>query len=280
MTFLQSIAGYAQAQRTGSEDRPIRIATVDPAFDIEAGLLPKVTFDGESTMSTKRYPYGSGYVPLAGDRVVMLPIGTTYWMVGSVSNHGRQGFSADPASDYFVTHFGEDSYVEVDGGSSLLVVDGATVDGQSVAALPRGIVLGKAYTSARVVGLTNTELFINMDTGSFLFEADRLYWIWVRMKVFNTVANDDWIFRLRETNTAGAQRGEFVWRNQSASYGWSLPPLAFPVKVASDTTMNLVWTGQRLAGTGSLNVEGGTSNIQATSIAIEDKGLSSAWTVS
>ena len=274
LTFLQSVAGYAQAQQTGSENRPIRCATIDPAFDIEAGLLPKVTFDGESTMSTKRYPYGSGYVPEAGDRVVMLPIGTTYWIVGSVSNHGRQGFSADPTNDLYTTHFGENAYVEVDGGSSLLVVDDLSIEGLSP---PRGIVQGKYWTSDRVVGLTNTELALNMDTGSFTFLADRLYWVWVKMKVSSSVVTDDWIFRLRETNTAGAQRGEYVWRSQSTSYGWSLPPLAFPVKVASDTTMNLVWTGQRLAGTGSLNVNGGTSALQGTYMAIEDKGMSAVW---
>jgi hypothetical protein len=81
--FLAAVSGAARA------DLPpgAKLATVDPAYALGAGwpatpALPKVTFDGESTMSTKQYPIVAGYVPAASDRVVLVPVGRTYVIVG------------------------------------------------------------------------------------------------------------------------------------------------------------------------------------------------------
>lgn len=65
-----------------------RLATIDPAYDAYATYptvpLPSVTFDGETTMSTKQYPVLDSYVPVASDRVLMVPVGNTYLIAGSI----------------------------------------------------------------------------------------------------------------------------------------------------------------------------------------------------
>jgi len=61
--------------------RKARFATVDPAYTTG---LPLITFDGEATMSTKGYAHLDSYTPAASDRVLLLPAGTTYIIVGLV----------------------------------------------------------------------------------------------------------------------------------------------------------------------------------------------------
>jgi hypothetical protein len=81
--FLETVAGYTRQSTDGSADRPCRIAVIDPAY---ATGNPKVTFEGESTMSAKGYPFLSSYTPVASERVVLLPIGTTYLILGKIDN--------------------------------------------------------------------------------------------------------------------------------------------------------------------------------------------------
>lgn len=84
LSFLQSVSGFVQSERDGSADRPCLLGVIDPAY---AGLpnLPKVTFEGESTLSGKTYPHLASYVPVASDRVVLVPVGTTYLIIGPVA---------------------------------------------------------------------------------------------------------------------------------------------------------------------------------------------------
>lgn len=64
---------------TPAEDRPPRLATVDAAYTGSGPAL--VRFDGETTTGARTY------VPLVpvspGDRVVMLPVGRTYVILGT-----------------------------------------------------------------------------------------------------------------------------------------------------------------------------------------------------
>jgi hypothetical protein len=86
MDILASMSGFQQGNN-GSADKPIKQATIDPAFvpaSFLTGTLPKVTFEGESTLSTKFYPVASPYWPHPNDRVWMVPIGTTYLIAGSI----------------------------------------------------------------------------------------------------------------------------------------------------------------------------------------------------
>jgi hypothetical protein len=85
MDFLSAMSAYARVDNEGtSANKAIKLATVDPAHDPESGNLPKLTFDGESTLSGKRYPYLKSYTPLPSDRVVLIPCGNTYLIVGAV----------------------------------------------------------------------------------------------------------------------------------------------------------------------------------------------------
>lgn len=83
--FLSAIQGVARA------DLPpdIKLATIDPAYVVGGSYptsvaLPKVTFDGETTLSTKLYPVLNGYIPVPSQRVVMIPVGRTYVVAGPV----------------------------------------------------------------------------------------------------------------------------------------------------------------------------------------------------
>lgn len=84
--LLQDLAAFVTATKDpSSADRPVRLATVDSAY---TSGWPKVTFDGESALSQKAYPHLDSYVPARGDRVVLVPVGTTYLIIGAVSSTG------------------------------------------------------------------------------------------------------------------------------------------------------------------------------------------------
>jgi hypothetical protein len=87
MNILTSIAGVTKGQN-GSADLPIKIAKIDPAYVASSypGVLPKVTFEGETTLSGKFYTVMDPYSPKPNDRVVMVPIGTTYTIIGSIQS--------------------------------------------------------------------------------------------------------------------------------------------------------------------------------------------------
>lgn len=78
--FLATIKQMVREELNAQPQTP-KIATIDPAY---SSGDPRVTFDGETALSTRTYPYNSTYTPVAGDRVVMIPIGPVYWIVGSV----------------------------------------------------------------------------------------------------------------------------------------------------------------------------------------------------
>lgn len=86
LNLLRDITSFVTAtKQPSSSDRPVRLAVVDSGY---AGGWPKVTFEGEATLSGKQYAHVDSYAPAAGDRVVMAPVGTTYLIVGAVSTAG------------------------------------------------------------------------------------------------------------------------------------------------------------------------------------------------
>jgi hypothetical protein len=111
LTFLQSVSGFVQAQRASSADRPALIGVVDATYDPmvnypAAPPLPKVTVEGEPTLSGKQYAVLNGYLPEPGDRALMLPVGTTYILVGKVTNPSFQGFGRKDGTSDWVVEFG------------------------------------------------------------------------------------------------------------------------------------------------------------------------------
>ncbi|HEU4754011.1 MAG TPA: hypothetical protein VFU47_12955 [Armatimonadota bacterium] len=78
MDFLGIVRGGSRQEPGG----PLaRLATIDPAY---SSGNPKVTFDGEDTLSGRTYPKLRGYTPAPGDRVLMLRVGASYVIVGAL----------------------------------------------------------------------------------------------------------------------------------------------------------------------------------------------------
>lgn len=75
--LLEAVAGYTG----GGVGRSARIGTVDPSYT--SGLV-KVTFDGETTLSVKGYAWLGAYTPAASDRVALLPVGTSWLILGKI----------------------------------------------------------------------------------------------------------------------------------------------------------------------------------------------------
>lgn len=80
--FLESVSGYGQDDRTPPPGAapPIKLATIDPSYGGSGNA--RVTFDGESVLGLRSYPILEPV--LAGNRVVMLPIGHGYVILGKL----------------------------------------------------------------------------------------------------------------------------------------------------------------------------------------------------
>lgn len=80
--LLESMRGYVKdpEQPPASADRSVKLGTIDAAY---TGVgSPKVLFDGETVMGARGY-VTLGYVS-ANDRVVLLPTGHTYVILGAI----------------------------------------------------------------------------------------------------------------------------------------------------------------------------------------------------
>jgi hypothetical protein len=82
--LLQTMGAAAERELRVNDQlaRQHRIATIDPAY---TSGNPRVTFDGETTLSEREYVCVGTYGPAAGDRVLMAPVGTTYVILGDLA---------------------------------------------------------------------------------------------------------------------------------------------------------------------------------------------------
>lgn len=77
-TFFEAVAEYDKTDAKGFN----RCGTIDPGY---AGSGPaRVLFDGETTISQKSYQF-IGTAPVAGRRVVLMPVGSTYVILGMIN---------------------------------------------------------------------------------------------------------------------------------------------------------------------------------------------------
>lgn len=118
--FLRAIASFAEnnSDKPAAANKPIKMGMVDYDYnptDFLGGINPRILFDGEATVSEKRYPAMAGYYPLPGARVVLVPIGTTYLIIGS-----PQTRPLDPKVEYF-TIAGTDTWYKPLGARSVRV---------------------------------------------------------------------------------------------------------------------------------------------------------------
>lgn len=151
LDFLDAVTGHVDRGRTSSADRPIRLATVDPAydpfFDYPAAIpAARVTFEGETTLSAKAYAVAGGFVPRAGQRVYLLPQGNGYLIAGSVNTQTPQGFWQEAS--------GAESGVELGGGSYYDTTDGLYLEGD-LTVTGQATMAGRPITTGRGAGLVH-----------------------------------------------------------------------------------------------------------------------------
>ena len=79
-TFLETIAEHTKQADPNAVSVP-RLGTVDPAYVSGA---PKVTLEGTTVLSPAGFPRLSAYTPAASDRVLLLPVGSSYVILGKV----------------------------------------------------------------------------------------------------------------------------------------------------------------------------------------------------
>lgn len=184
IAFLDGISGFVRTSTTNSADKPIKIAVIDPDYDPfvspypDAVPLPRVTFEGETTLSGKTYPVASGYVPQPEARVYMVPIGTTYLIAGAVTGYAAQGFTASPDGSYYGVEFGDGSYF--DSVSGLFLLTDAEIQGDlTVSGI--GAYLHKHRTTDgtpvinSVVLLSDSVLFLDLGVGVWEVNAHIIY---------------------------------------------------------------------------------------------------------
>jgi hypothetical protein len=182
----------------------LRLATVDPTYDADSfpETLPKVIFDGESTLSGRFYPVISPYWPRASDRVVMATSGHTYVIIGTLEND---------ANGYF--------------GGNLNVA--GRIPGQEIA---------QTELVADSSNFTTTETTVISVTAPVV--AGRTYKIVFSGHGSSDVGTDVIVFRLRDTNATGTERQSDICEvNGSTTLGKSsYMERSLPVTVTEDRT--------------------------------------------
>lgn len=82
LTFFNALETFQDSGEKVAADKNPRMATVDPAY---AGAgNPKLQFDGEASLTVKTYPY-INTPPPAGSRVVLMPVGMGWVIMGALS---------------------------------------------------------------------------------------------------------------------------------------------------------------------------------------------------
>jgi len=146
--FLRAIASFGEANaKPSSANKPIKLGQVDYDYnpgDFLGGVMPRVLFDGERTVSQKRYQVLSGFYPRPGQRVCLVPVGTTYLIIGSVEPTPQ-----DPVTNYFTE---SDTWEKPDGARLIFVqvqagggAGGGVVASPAAAAAAGGGGAGGAY---------------------------------------------------------------------------------------------------------------------------------------
>lgn len=171
LPFLEAIAGFNRADSRSSADRAIRLGTIDPAYEAFASYPSapppaRVTFDGETTLSTKAYGYALGFIPWPGLRVFLVPIGNTYVIGGALNSQTPQGFWQNAAGTTSGTEFGGGARYDTDEG--LVIPHDAAISGDlSVEGIGRRFTVYKTAFTDRTTAVTSADphLTATLSTG-------------------------------------------------------------------------------------------------------------------
>lgn len=110
-----------------------------------------------------------------------------------------------------------------------------------------------------VTGLTTTELAC-MTAASVTIPPKSTAEISVGIRLLASVSGDVFVFRVRDTNAVGTQRGEYTWKAPDASAGYNQYFKAYYENSgASSVSVAFCVTAQRTSGTGSLTMIAGGS---------------------
>lgn len=159
--FLRDMASFADTTNSIPKNK---LARIDPDYDPTGfpATLPRVIFDGEKLLTRKRYHALSPYIPEPGDRVLMVPVSTSYIIAGCVQGKedsfvGRRSGYGYISSSQTLT--GDDASEWVDLGTvgpSVTVNLTGTVALVSFSALLSTSVSGlNAYASVAISGASS-----------------------------------------------------------------------------------------------------------------------------
>jgi hypothetical protein len=127
-----------------------------------------------------------------------------------------------------------------------------------------------------VTGLTTTELAIMTASAAVTIPPASAVEVSVGIRCSVTVNGSTFIFRLRESNAAGAQRGEYAWTNPVAATGYN-EQFRFAYENVSASSESKTWcvTAQRSAGTGELTMIAGPAihNVHITTTLLGSSGI-------
>jgi hypothetical protein len=158
LDILHALGGYQEQRKLGDPAPPlavrsVRLAVIDPAYDAQltwpaAAPNPLVRFEGEDDLTLEDFAYLNGYVPSAGDRVLMVQIGTTWVIIGKVDHTlDQQGFWSDATGSG--VELGAGSYF--DGDEGLVLAGDLTRRGHLIVDNKKTII-SQALTAANTSG--------------------------------------------------------------------------------------------------------------------------------
>jgi hypothetical protein len=98
--LLGVIVEHVSDTSEGAGTRSPKLATVDSTY-VGSNGLPKVKFDGDTTLSPNGFSVIRGYRPQANDRVLMVPAGNSYVIVGPLTVNTNTLFQ--PSANLTVT---------------------------------------------------------------------------------------------------------------------------------------------------------------------------------
>lgn len=276
LSFLQDVMGFNQAQHPkSSADKGIKLAVIDSAYvssSFATGTLPRVTFEGESTLSTKFYPVLGSYWPQPSDRVALVPIGTTWLIIGAVSNvdggvwtpgNAHVGGNLDVTGTTSLT--GTTSVTGTLNVGNVVSTGSITLGSSGVInlgslAIANGRVPGQLIASSAATSdssnFTTTEVVVMTVNASLV--SGRVYSIWAGPTFHSSVDGDVVHTQLREDSVSGTVRDrtdDYIRVSPAAIDKTVLFSLYTAVSTGTKT---FVVTGDRVAGTGNCRLEADT----------------------
>lgn len=123
----------------------------------------------------------------------------------------------------------------------------------------RGLLGGTRWVGGGnlVTGLTTTEL-VTMTAAAVTIPPLSTVVISAGVRLLSSVANDTYVFRIRETNVSGATRGDMTWTAPNNLNGFNHNFHGYYDNTTTNAvTVTYCVTGQRVGGTGSLTMIAG-----------------------